>query len=64
MKNPGTLLVAILISTGAQAAEYMEEDTISVIPGILSRCHYIRRHNCVGSRSDRNSGQPGRQHRK
>ena len=26
------------------------EDTISVIPGILSRCHYIRRHNCVGSR--------------
>ena len=40
MKNPGTLLVAILISTGAQAAEYMEKTLFQLSrafsPGVIT----------------------------
>lgn len=50
--NPVTFLLAALLSTTAQAAEYMEKTPLSVIAGVFARCHHVWWNHCVGGWSD------------
>src|SRR5262245_60281262 len=62
MKNVAVFSLALLLSTAAQAAEYMEKTPFQLSrafsPGVITSGGSI----VWGRRSDRDTGQPGEQH--